>query len=61
VGNAGRIDVHQMPEDGAVRWKSGRVLQNVFEGDLIVEFEFDPAGQVRGFSLQLASPERFIG
>ena len=60
MGDAGRIDVHQMPEDGAVRWKIGCVLQNVFEGHLIVEFELDPSGEVRGFPLQLAEPEIFI-
>ena len=44
--NACRIDVHQVPEDGAVRRKIGCILQNVFERHLIVPFEFDPPGQM---------------
>jgi hypothetical protein len=59
--NACRVDVHQMPEDGAVRRKIGCVLQDVLEGHLVVEFEFDPSAQMRGFPLQLAEPEIFIG
>ena len=61
VGNACCIDVHQMPEDGAVRWKIGCVLQDVFERQLVIPFEFDPPGQWRDFPLQLPLPKSFIG
>src|SRR4051794_16542758 len=39
VGDTCSIDVHQVPEDRAVRWEVGSVLQDILERQPVVEFE----------------------
>ena len=60
VRHACRIDIHQVPEDRAVRRKSCCVLQNFFKRQFIVPSKFDPPGQRREFAAHLLQPKRLI-
>src|SRR4051794_40024796 len=60
MGNARRVDIHQMPEDGAVRRKACRVPENGFKRPLIVPFELDPAIERSKLPPQFPEPECFV-
>ena len=61
VGDAGRIDAHQVPEDGALRRKICGVPQNVFERQPVVPPQFNSSDKRREFSLQHPLPKHLIG
>ena len=60
VRNPCRVDVHQMPEDRAVRRQSCGIYQNVFKRQLIVPSQFDPPCQWREFAAHLLQPKPLI-
>ena len=61
VHDTRRIDRHQLPEDGRVRWKGGGVFEYVFERQIIVPGKRNPVFQGLHLLGYLLPPELFNG